>query len=315
MRVRRPLHPPRDRYPVQTRAALTPDFLSRVLGLALRARAVLEGTLAGTHRSPFHGYSSEFAQYKGYVPGDDLRHLDWKAYARRDQLVTRQYRDETNTAVHLLLDTSASMGYRATTRGARPEAEAYSKLETARILAAVLTLLAERQRDTVTLAHGGEALEGFFPAGSGPRATAEVIARLERLEPGGQTGLETLFAHEAARITGQSFVFLFTDLWQDPGPVAAGLRRIRRKSRAATVVQLRTRDEDEFFANGALRLRDMETGETLNVNAAPARAAYAEALRAHSLRMAAECSKLNVRLVTVRTDEPLDHAMKKVLGR
>lgn len=297
---------------MRTREALTPDFLSRILGLPLRARAVLEGTLAGTHRSPFHGYSSEFAQYKGYVAGDDLRHLDWKAYARRDQLVTRQYRDETNTAVHLLIDTSASMDYRAS---ALPDRSAFSKLDTARILAAALALLAERQRDTVTLAHGGDALDGFFPAGSGPRASADVIGRLERIVPGGQTALETLFAHEAARITGQSFVFLFTDLWQDPEPVASGLRRIRRKSRAATVIQLRTRDEDEFFAGGALRLRDMETGEILDVNAAPAHAAYTEALREHSRRMAAECSKLNVRLVTVRTDEPLDHAMKKVLGR
>jgi len=297
---------------VQTRAALTPDFLSRILGLTLKARAVLEGTLAGTHRSPFHGYSSEFAQYKGYVPGDDLRHLDWKAYARRDQLVTRQYRDETNTAVHLLLDTSASMGYRSSPRG--PQPEPFSKLDTARVLAAALTVLAERQRDTVTLAHGGETLEGFFPAGSGPRATTAVIARLEQLEATGDTALETLFAHEAARIAGQSFVFLFTDLWQDPEPVAAGLRRIRRKSRAATVVQLRTRDEDEFFPAGALRLRDLETGEALDVDAAPARAAYAAALREHAQRMAAACAKLNVRLVPIRTDEPLDHAMKKVLG-
>ncbi len=296
---------------MRTRAALTPAYLSRILGLSLQARAVLEGSLAGTHRSPFHGYSSEFAQYKGYVAGDDLRHLDWKAYARRDQLVTRQYRDETNTAVHLLLDTSASMEYRDTSRRAGPEA--FSKLDTARILAASLALLAERRRDTVTLAHGGTALDGFLPAGSGPHATAEVIARLERLEAGGQTALDAVFAHEAARITGQSFVFLFTDLWQDPEPVATGLRRIRRKSRAATVVQIRTRDEDEFFAGGALRLRDLETGETLDVNAAAARTAYAAALREHTQRMAAACSRLNVRLVTVRTDDPLDAALRKVL--
>lgn len=289
---------------MQTRTALTPAFLARVLGLKLRAKAVLEGALAGTHRSPFHGYSSEFAQYKGYVPGDDLRHLDWKAYARRDQLVTRQYRDETNTLVHLLLDTSASMGYRA---------GEFSKLDTARLLAASLTLLAERQRDAVSLAHGGDRLESFLPAGSGPRATAEVIARLDALESGGQTDLEALFAQEAARVTGQSFVFLFTDLWQDPESVAAGLRRIRRKSRAATVVQLRTRDEEEFFSDGVFRLRDMESGETLEVSAAQSRPAYAAALKAHALRMAAECSKLSLRLVTVRTDEPLDGALRRVL--
>jgi uncharacterized protein (DUF58 family) len=274
--------------------------MARVLGLKLRAKVVLEGALAGSHRSPFHGYSSEFAQYKGYVPGDDLRHLDWKAYARRDQLVTRQYRDETNTRVHLLLDTSASMGYG-------------TKLDTARVLAAAMTVLAERQRDGVTLAHGGDRLESYLPAGSGPRATSEVLARLDSLEARGQTDLETLFAQEAARITGQSFVFLFTDLWQEPESVAAGLRRIRRKSRAATVVQLRTREEDEFFADGVFRLRDMESGETLEISAAQSRPAYIAALKSHALRMAAECSKLNLRLVTVRTDEPPENALRRIL--
>jgi len=295
--------------------ALTPAFLSRILGLKMRARAVLEGALAGTHRSPFHGYSSEFAQYKGYVPGDDLRHLDWKAYARRDQLVTRQYRDETNTTVHLLVDTSASMGYRAVDDTSNDLQGDFTKLDTARVLVAALTMLAERQRDTVSLANGGLAVDTFFPAGSGPRATAEVLARLDDLTTQGQTDLETLFIQEAARITGQSFVFLFTDLWQDPEAVATGLRRIRRKSRAATVVQIRTRDEDEFFTGGALRLRDMETGELLEVNVSQTREAYASALRDHSLRLAQECSKLNVRLVTVRTDEPLDAALKRVLPK
>lgn len=302
---------------MSVREALTPTFLARILGLRLRARAVLEGALAGTHRSPFHGYSSEFAQYKGYVPGDDLRHLDWKAFARRDQLVTRQYRDETNTTVHLLVDTSASMGY--ATHGdtgvfTRRDDTAFTKLDVACVLAAALALLAERGRDGVSLAHGGGDLSGFFPVGSGPRATAEVITRLEALRAGGPTDLEKLFTHEAARITGQSFVFLFTDLWQDAESVAAGLRRIRRKSRAATVVQLRTRDEDEFFTGGPLRLRDLETGDILDVQPAQAREAYADALREHNRRMAEACSRLNVRLVTIRTDEPLDHAMKKMVG-
>jgi len=289
---------------------LTPALLSRILGLRLRAQAVLEGALAGAHRSPFHGYSSEFAQYKGYVPGDDLRHLDWKAYARRDQLVTRQYRDETNTTVHLLLDSSASMGYRNADDGEGT----FTKLDVARVLAAALAVLAERQRDTLSLAHGGAALTDFFPAGSGPRATGEVLARLEALAAQGATDLDALFTQEAARITSQSFVFLFTDLWQDPEAIAEGLRRIRRKSRAATVVQIRTRDEDEFFASGTLRLRDMESGDILDVDAAPARAAYADALRAHNLRVGEACASLGVRLVGIRTDGALDGAMRKVVG-
>ncbi len=286
--------------------SLSPAFLSTIMGLRIRAAAVLEGTLAGVHRSPFHGYSSEFSQYKGYVPGDDTRHLDWKVYGRRDQLVLRQYRDETNATVHLAIDTSASMGYRA-------EGDALGKIDYARILAAALTLLAERQRDTVALAHGGTSLESFLPPAGGPRATGDILRRLDSLKAEGETDLEKLFAQEAARITGQSFVFLFTDLWQDPAAIAAGLRRVRRKSRAATVVQLRTRDEDEFLPDGAWRLRDVESGVEVEVAAAQARPAYLAALKAHALEVARECAQLNLRIVTLRTDMPLDVAMRRVL--
>jgi uncharacterized protein (DUF58 family) len=292
-------------------AALTPAYLSRILGLKLRAQAVLEGAMAGSHRSPFHGYSSEFAQYKGYVPGDDTRHLDWKAYGRRDQLVIRQYRDETNTALHLVMDSSASMAY----GGKDDNAETGGKLEYACVLAASLALLAERQRDAVSLAHGAGSLESFLPPESGPRATREVIRRLESLRAEGRTDLEALFTQEAARITRQSFVFLFTDLWQEPEAIGAGLKRIRQKSRAATVVQLRTREEDEFLEDGSFRLRDMETGEQLDVSAAQARPAYLEARREHAARMAAECSRLNLRLVALRTDWPCDVALRKLLAQ
>lgn len=301
------------------RPRLTPAYVARILGLRLRAAAVLEGAMAGTHRSPFHGYSSEFAQYKGYTPGDDPRHLDWKVYGRRDQLVTRQYRDETNTTLHLVIDTSASMGY-GRSRGARDAGAAdetdgrLDKLEYACVLAASLALLAERQRDAVSLASGAQALEAFAPPEGGPRAARETIRRLEALRAGGLTDLEALFAQEAARIARQSFVFLFTDLWQDPAAVGAGLKRIRAKSRAATVVQLRTREEEEFLEDGTWRLRDLETGESLDVAAAQARPAYLAARREHARRMAEACSKLNLRLVPVRVDEPCDAALRKVLG-
>jgi uncharacterized protein (DUF58 family) len=296
------------------RPRLTPAYVARILGLRLRAAAVLEGAMAGSHRSPFHGYSSEFAQYKGYTPGDDPRHLDWKVYGRRDQLVTRQYRDETNTALHLVIDTSASMGYRGEAARDADGGERFDKLQYACLLAASLALLAERQRDAVSLASGASALDAFAPPEGGPRAARETIRRLEALRAEGLTDLEALFAQEAARITRQSFVFLFTDLWQDPAAVGAGLKRIRAKSRAAAVVQLRTPEEEDFLEDGTWRLRDLETGESLDVVAAQARPAYLAARREHARRMAEECSKLNLRLVTVRTDAPCDAALRKLLN-
>ncbi len=292
---------------MQIKTVLSPAYLARVFSLRLRARAVLEGALAGWHRSPFHGYSSEFSQYKGYAPGDDLKHLDWKVYARRDQPVVRQYRDETNAAVHLVVDTSASMGYAAD--------QPWSKLEYAVVLAASLALLAERQRDAVSLALGGTGLEAFLPPQSGPASTREVLRRLESARAAGATDLAGLCAQIAPRVRGQSFFFLFTDLWQDPDAVAAGLRRVRSKTRGAAVVQLRTRVESEFFASGAFRLRDLETGEELAVDAAQAGAAYRAAVQAQAAALAAHCARLDLRLIPVRTDWPCDAALRHMLER
>src|SRR3954468_13128767 len=134
---------------------LSPAYLSSLKGLALKAKMVLEGTMAGRHLSPFHGFSSEFSQYKGYVPGDDLKFLDWKVYGRNDQLVTRQYRDETNASVYLVLDSSESMGY--------AEGGSVTKLEYATVLAASLALMAFGQRDAVSVAHGAGGPASFLP--------------------------------------------------------------------------------------------------------------------------------------------------------
>ncbi len=294
---------------MQLKTVLTPEYLAHILGLKLRAQAVLEGALAGWHPSPFHGYSSEFSQYKGYAPGDDIRHLDWKVFGRRDHLVIRQYRDETNASVHLVIDTSASMGYKSAKGGA------FNKLEYAGILAASVTLLAERQRDAVGLGYGGKNVKEYLPPESGPLRTRELLRRLDSLTAEGKTDLETLFAEIAPRITGQSFVFLFTDLWQDPETIAAGLQRVRRKSKTTTLVQLLTRDEAEFFNEGSFRLKDMETGEELEVSSTQARPAYLRALKDHAARMAKECSRLGVRLVPIQTDWPCDHSLRAILPR
>ncbi len=294
---------------MQLKTVLSPDYLARILGLKLRAQAVLEGALAGWHPSPFHGYSSEFSQYKGYAPGDDLKHLDWKVFGKRDHLVVRQYRDETNAAVHLVLDTSASMGYKSGADGG------FSKLDYACVLAASLTLLAERQRDALSLSYGGQSMKEFLPPESGPMRTREMLRRLESLAPEGKTDLEALFAEVAPRITGQSFVFLFTDLWQEPEAIGGGLQRIRRKSKTTTVVQLRTRDEAEFFSEGNFRLRDLETGEELEVSSEQARAAYLQAVKEHAARMAKECSRLGVRLVPIQVDWPCDLSLRSILPR
>lgn len=286
---------------------LSPAYLSSLKGLALKARLVLEGTMAGRHLSPFHGFSSEFSQYKGYTPGDDLKFLDWKILGRNDQLVTRQYRDETNASVYLVVDTSKSMGY----AGGGP----VSKLEYASVLAASLAMMAFGQRDAISLAQGAGGLSSFLPPRNSAAHLRQVLQSLEGMQPSGTTDLQALFGTLAARLKGGSMTFLFTDLWQDPSAIVAGLKEIRSRNQAMTLLQILAPAESSFLEGTNLELEDMETGATLKVSARHMRDQYLETLRAHRESLRAECFNLGVKFLTVETTAPYFQAMRDMLRR
>lgn len=284
---------------------LSPTYLSTLKGLSLKARMVLEGTLTGRHLSPFHGFSSEFSQYKGYVPGDDLKHLDWKVLGRSGQVVTRQYRDETNASVYLVVDSSRSMGYAG--GGGVP------KLEYAVVLAASLAMMAFGQRDAVSLAHGAGDLAAFIPPRNSQAHLRQVLQALEGLEPSGITDLKALFGKAAGRLKSGSMTFLFTDLWQEPAAILSGLREIRFKNQAMTLVRILAPAESAFVDGTNLELEDMETRKTLKVSARHMRPQYLETLKAHGESLQAECHNLGVKLVSLETTLPYFQAMRRML--
>jgi uncharacterized protein (DUF58 family) len=286
---------------------LSPAYLSTLKGLSLKAKLVLEGTMTGRHLSPFHGFSSEFSQYKGYVPGDDLKHLDWKVLGRSGQLVTRQYRDETNAAVYLVVDSSRSMGYAA--GGPVP------KLEYAVVLAASVAMMAFGQRDAVSLAHGAGDLAAFIPPRNSPAHLRQVLQSLETLEPAGQTDLKALFGKVAGRLKSGSMTFLFTDLWQDPAAILSGIREIRFKNQAMTLVRILAPTESAFLDGTNLELEDMETRRTMKVSARHLRGQYLDTLKAHGEALEGECHNLGVKFLTVETTTPYFQAMRRMLQR
>jgi uncharacterized protein (DUF58 family) len=288
-------------------AVLNPAYLSSLKGLALKARLVLEGTMAGRHLSPFHGFSSEFSQYKGYTPGDDLKFLDWKILGKNDMLVTRQYRDETNASVYLVIDSSKSMGYAA--------GGEVGKLDYAVVLAASTALMAFGQRDAISLAQGAGDLSSFIPPKNSAAHLRQVLQSLEALRPSGATDLKALFGKVAARLKGGSMTFLFTDLWQDPAAIAAGLREIRSRNQAMTLIQILTPSESSFLEGTNLELEDMETGATLKVSARHMRAQYLETLQAHRESLRSECFNLGVKFLTVETTTPYFQAMRDMLRK
>ena len=288
-------------------SVLSPAYLSSLKGLALKARMVLEDTMAGRHLSPFHGFSSEFSQYTGYVPGDDIKFLDWKVYGRNDQLVTRQYRDETNASVYLVLDSSESMGFAGE--------DGVAKLEYATVLAASLALMAFGQRDAVAVAHGAGEPASFLPPRNSAAHLRQALQMLETLKPSGVTDLEALFGRMAARLKSGSMTFLFTDLWQDPKAILTGLKEIRFKNQAATLIQILTPEETAFLDGTNLELVDMETKETVKISARHLKPQYLETLAAHTEALRSECFNLNVKFLRVETTLPYFQAMRRLLQR
>lgn len=288
-------------------SALNPTYLSGLKSLSLKARMVLEGTMAGRHLSPFHGFSSEFSQYKGYAPGDDIKFLDWKVFGKNDQLVTRQFRDETNAAVYLVLDSSLSMGYAGV--------GSVTKLEYAVVLAASLAMMAFGQRDAVSVAYGAGEPSSMLPPRNSAHHLRQVLQVLEGLRPQGVTDLGVLFGRMAARLKSGSMTFLFTDLWQDPGAIITGLKEIRFKNQAVTLIQVLTPEETSFLDGSNLELVDMETKQTLRISARHLKDQYQETLGAHTEALRSECFNLNVGFLRVETVSPYFQAMRHLLQR
>ncbi len=287
------------------KAEFNPAYISRLKGLSLQAKWVLEGVMTGRHRSPYHGYSSEFSQYKGYALGDDLKNLDWKVFGKNDQLVTRRYRDETNSNVYLAIDSSLSMHY----------GNPLSKLTYVKVLAASLGMLAFRQRDALALATGaGENINFLAPKNSASHFQ-RVLDTLEKLQPSGVTDLKMLFESIAVQIKSGSMVFVFTDLWHPDNTLREGLKALRAKHPAITLIHIQDPEEKSFFADGYLELEDLENQSKLKVSASHLRQQYLQTLQAHIQAIRNECEGLRMHYVPILTTMPYFEAVRRILTR
>jgi uncharacterized protein (DUF58 family) len=244
-------------------------LLAALEGLELKARYVVEGFLSGRHASPFHGFSVEFSDYRDYQPGDDLRHLDWRLFARSDRLCVKRYLQETNVRFYLVCDTSASMAY----RGHRAWA---GKLDCARILAAALTWLMLKQNDAagmVTLSGEQEAPQFVRPS-QRPSQFGLILRELDRLRPAGGVCLARLLAHAARLVHRRSVILFFSDLLEPSAEVALGFKQLRFQGHECIIFQVLDADEIEFpFAQPQV-FEDLETGQRRVVTPSAARAKY-----------------------------------------
>lgn len=248
-----------------------PQALALLEGLDFKARYVMEGFLAGLHESPFHGFSVEFSDYRDYQPGDDLRHLDWRLFARTDRLYLKRYLEETNVRFYVVCDTSASMAY----RGA---AAWESKLEVARILAAGLTWFLLKQNDAAGLVAlaGPDAAPQFIRPSQNPAHFGLMLRHLDALQPAGGACLARLLSEAARLVHRRSVILFFSDLLEPSEDVAQGFKQLRFQGHECLIFQVLDRDELEFpFSAGGV-FEDLETGLRRSVTPSAVREQYLE---------------------------------------
>lgn len=285
---------------------LDPSIIARLGTMELKARTVVEGFLSGLHRSPFKGFSVEFAEYRQYLPGDDLSTIDWKVYARSDRHYVKKYEEETNLECHLLLDVSGSMAY----RGAAP----MSKLEYGSVLAASLAFLMNRQRDATGLIAFDEKIRFRLPAGARPGHLHALLLALERLEPGTKSNVARPLHQLAEALLKRSLVVLVSDLLDDPEPVVRGLKHLRFRGTDVVVFQVLDPNELTFPFRGASTFRDVESAASVTADPAAIRKAYLREVAGLTLTYDRELRGAGIDYVQLDTSQPLDFALLAYLS-
>ncbi|MBF8299799.1 MAG: hypothetical protein HW394_169 [Acidobacteria bacterium] len=284
---------------------LDPAVLARLGTIDLKARAVVEGLLSGLHRSPLKGFSVEFAEYRQYLPGDDLSSIDWKVYARTDRYYVKKFEEETNLDCHLLLDVSASMGY-----GSR----GVTKLEYGSVLAASLAYLMNRQRDAVSLTTFDDAILTMVPASARPSHLRSILVTLDRIALGRRTDLSTPLHRLADGIGKRGLVVLISDLLDEPERVVDGLRHFRFRGSEVIVFHLVDPAELTFPFERAARFRDMELGDEVMAVPSVVRREYLDALHAAVDRYKRELGSEGIDYRLIDSSTPLEFALMSYLS-
>jgi uncharacterized protein (DUF58 family) len=280
---------------------LDPAVIARLGSMELKARTVVEGFLSGLHRSPYKGFSVEFAEYRQYMPGDDLSTLDWKVFARSDRHYVKKFEEETNLECHILVDVSASMAYRG--------AATMSKLEYGSVLAASLAYLMHRQRDATGLIEFDDKIKGRLPASARPGHLHAILLALEKIAPGAKSDVGRPLHQLAEALGKRSLAVLISDLIDDPETVVRGLKHLRFRGTDVIVFQLLDPHEIQFPFRGAARFTDVESNDAVIADPARVREAYLEAMGTLRARYEKELRGAGIDFLTLDTSKPLDFAL------
>ncbi len=288
------------------RKYLNPAIVSKLASIELKARMVVEGFIVGLHRSPYHGFSVEFAEHRQYMPGDDFRHIDWKVYGKSDRFYIKQFEEETNLKAYILLDASRSMGYKS---------DGITKLEYGSYLAASLAYLMLKQQDASGLLVYDEKVRSYIPPRAARSHITPILKQLTETEPSNKTDSSVAFHELAERIKRRGLIIVISDLLDDPEKLLLGLKHFRHRQHEVIVFQILDPFERSFAYKGEARFKDMETGRELLTDPWQIRKNYAERLDEFLARISKGCRDARIDYHLLDTSVHFDKALFGYLAK
>lgn len=284
---------------------LEPRVLAAVNGLDLVAKTVVDGFVAGLHRSPDFGFSQEFAEYRSYTPGDDLRQVDWNVYARSERIVLKRYRGETNSQLTVLLDASNSMAYGS---------HSVNKMDYARFLAASLCYMASQQRDACGLIVFDDEVRNFIPPSTRQGQLHRLLHGVEKAEPRARTDFLRPFEHFQEFMKRRGIAAVISDFWAQPEEIVKAVAPLRFRGNEVILFHVLDPQEVRPKLRGPAILIDMETNDSMEVSPDYAQGEYREKIDAHIQAMRDNAKRGGMDYFQVTTDRPLDEALREYLS-
>lgn len=284
---------------------LSPSVLASISGLDLVAKTVVDGFISGLHRSPDFGFSQEFAEYRAYNPGDDLRHVDWNVFARSERMYLKRFRGETNSQLTILIDASNSMKFAS---------HATDKLEYSRYLAASIAYLASQQRDAVGLIVFDDEVREYVPPSARQGQLHRVLHAIEKAQTGARTDFAKPFLHCQEFLHRRGVVVVFSDFYEDPEVIKNAVLPLGSKGTEVVLFHVLDPEEIKPKLGEPVILLDMETQQSLEVSPDYARSEYTERINSHIAELKAKVQSAGMDYYLVSTDKPLDAALREYLG-
>jgi len=285
---------------------LDPQTLASLEGLDLQARMVVEGYVAGMHPSPYHGFSVEFAEHREYVPGDDIRHIDWKVWSKTDKLYLKQYEEETNLLSYLLLDTSESMNYASGNN--------VTKLQYAQFIVAALAYMILQQQDSVGLVVFDDAVRRYLKPAGQPSQLKELLHLLEVTPAREKSDLGLVFNELADRFKKRGIVAVFSDLFDDVSRIVTGLKHFRHRRHEVIVFHILDPAELDFPFRDTTLFKGLEGMPAILTDPHALKRAYQDELKSFLKELEKACRMADIDYVPLRTDQNLDVALSSYLA-